>query len=233
MVIQVPKFWLMIFVFLLQNFALDLTAQHLDIDGKARIAKMDTVLDATENVVRKADGTLAVRTYKIGDFAHGGVVFWVDETGEHGLVCAKNDQASSISWQAGTFGNTQSKGDGMRAGKINTPIIIGGLVAIGDDGSLTAARICNELTVVEGGRTYGDWYLPAKAELELLYIHRSIIDVTAQANGGSTFQTSMGAAYWSSTEISNTNAWRHRFDTGLQTTTDKDTGANVRAIRSF
>lgn len=32
------------------------------------------------------------KTYKVGDFAHGGIVFWVDETEQHGLVCAKEDQ---------------------------------------------------------------------------------------------------------------------------------------------
>jgi len=31
-------------------------------------------------------------TYTIGDWAQGGIVFWVDETGQHGLICAKEDQ---------------------------------------------------------------------------------------------------------------------------------------------
>jgi hypothetical protein len=33
------------------------------------------------------------KTYKVGDFAHGGIVFWVDETGQHGLVSAKKTKA--------------------------------------------------------------------------------------------------------------------------------------------
>ena len=36
--------------------------------------------------------TIAIKTYKVGDFAHGGIVFWVDETGQYGLVCAKKDK---------------------------------------------------------------------------------------------------------------------------------------------
>ena len=36
--------------------------------------------------------------YKIGDFAQGGIVFWVDKTGEHGLVCAKSDIPYKVSW---------------------------------------------------------------------------------------------------------------------------------------
>lgn len=41
-----------------------------------------------------------VKTYKVGDFAQGGIVFWVDETGQHGLVCAKEDQdgGSGLQW---------------------------------------------------------------------------------------------------------------------------------------
>lgn len=205
----------------------------LDVEGTARISEMDTILDANQNVVRQSDGTLAVRGYKLGDFTQGGIVFWVDETGEHGLVCAKSDQGGSIPWYAGTFGNTQAKGDGPFAGKINTQIIIGAMASIGDDGSVFAARVCNELQVMENGKTYGDWYLPSKEELNLLYLNRAAIDATAQINGGGVFQTASDATYWSSTEISNTNAWRHRFDNGLQITTDKDTNANVRAIRAF
>ena len=34
--------------------------------------------------------------YEVGDFALGGIIFWVDETGQHGLVCAKEDQSTGI-----------------------------------------------------------------------------------------------------------------------------------------
>lgn len=37
------------------------------------------------------------KTYAVGDFAQGGVVFWVDERGEHGLVCAIEDQGEGDS----------------------------------------------------------------------------------------------------------------------------------------
>ena len=28
---------------------------------------------------------------KIGDYAHGGIVAWIDWKGEHGIVCTAND----------------------------------------------------------------------------------------------------------------------------------------------
>jgi len=180
-------------------------------------------IDITNNVISE-------HKYQIGDFAKGGIVFWLDETGEHGLVCVKEDQSTGVRWYAGTFGNTQAKGDGPYAGEANTSIIIAAQVAIGDDGNTYAARICNELQITEGSKTYGDWYLPSKEELNLMYQNKTTINATAIANGGSGFAS---AYYWSSTEYSNFNAWRQYFANGFQFTTSKNPTIYMRAIRAF
>jgi hypothetical protein len=171
-----------------------------------------------------------ITTYQVGDFAHGGVVFYVEPCGTKGLVCAKQDQSTGVRWYGGTHGNTQAKGDGPYSGKANTSIIIAAQVAIGDDGSTYAARICNELQVTEGGKTYGDWYLPSKEELNLMYQNKTTINATAIANGGSSFAST---SYWSSSEYSSHHAWVQYFH-GLQSWSIKsDYGARVRAVRSF
>lgn len=36
--------------------------------------------------------------YKIGDKAHGGIVFDVDDSGEHGWVATETDQATEATW---------------------------------------------------------------------------------------------------------------------------------------
>ena len=174
-------------------------------------------------------------TFSVGDFAQGGIVFWVDETGQHGLVAAKEDQSTGVRWYAGTYGYTQAKGDGPFSGEANTSIIIAAQVAIGDDGSTYAARICNELQVTEGGKTYGDWYLPSKKELNLMYQNKATIDATAGVNGGSGFAS---ANYWSSTEWSSTEytgnyAWVQYFPNGSQGGSTKDNTFRVRAVRAF
>lgn len=169
-------------------------------------------------------------TFSVGDFAQGGIVFWVDETGQHGLVAAKEDQSTGVRWYAGTYGNTQAKGDGPFSGEANTSIIIAAQVAIGDDGSTYAARICNELQVTEGGKTYGDWYLPSKEELNLMYQNKATIDATAGANGGSGFAS---ANYWSSTEGSSNGAWKQDFANGFQNNSIKSFTFRVRAVRAF
>ena len=181
---------------------------------------------------KTAESVSSITTYSVGDFAHGGIVFWVDETGQHGLVCAKEDQSTGVRWHAGTFGNTRAYGNGLYAGKTNTSIIIAAQVAIGDDGNTYAARICNELQITESGNTYGDWYLPSREELALMYQNRASINATATANGGSSF---VNAFYWSSTEENNTNyAWVHDYTSGSNSyISQKNTSHRVRAIRAF
>lgn len=172
-----------------------------------------------------------VTKYSVGDFAHGGIVFWVDETGQHGLVCSKKDQSTGIRWYAGTFGISQAKGDGVYAGEANTTIILATTAAFGDDGDPYAARICNEYKIKEGGIIYGDWYLPSKEELFLMYQKREIINATASANFGSDFAD---AFYWSSTEVdSGMSARLIYFGTGDITYRWKGYSYRVRAIRSF
>lgn len=142
----------------------------------------------------------------------------------------KTKTPPGVRWYAGTNGQTQAKGYGPYAGKANTSIIIAAHVAIGDDGNTYAARICNELTITEGGKTYGDWYLPSKEELSLMYQNKAIINANANANGGSSFASPF---YWSSTEFNSNSAWYQRFDNGVQGSLSKDLFCGVRAVRAF
>lgn len=171
--------------------------------------------------------------YKVGDFAHGGIVFWVDETGQHGLVCAKTDQSTGMRWHAGTNGTTHATGDGIYAGKSNTSIIIAAQVAIGDDGETFAARLCNELIVTEDGVNYGDWYLPSRQELILMAENQTVINSTALLNNGTSFAVS--EVYWSSTETEKVGAANVLFksDSYAIHSYYKDVLCHVRAIRSF
>ena len=190
-------------------------------------------IESTSGGVKFPDGTTQTTaatgstTYTIGDFALGGIVFWLDETGQHGLICAKEDQSSIMRWYAGTFGDTRAYGDHIYAGKMNTDAIVGSSIGIiGDDGSPYASEICKDLTL-DG---YSDWYLPSKEELNLMYENKSTIGATAIANGGSGFAIDY---YWSSTERTNMTALRKYFGNGYQANHGKNTTSYVRAIRAF
>lgn len=172
-------------------------------------------------------------TYSVGDFAQGGIVFWVDETGQHGLVAAKVDQdgGSGMQWYNGSYTDTEAHGDGVYAGEMNTLLIIANQ---GSNSNNYAAGVCANYTVTEGGVTYGDWYLPSKEELNLMYQKKATINATAGANGGSGFAS---VFYWSSAEYNGYNsisfAWGQYFDAGFQDFDDKLYERRVRAVRAF
>ena len=199
---------------------MNISAQTIEVQGKATITDMDTMTDVSANVVRLSDGTLALRQYKSGDLAQGGIVFYVDESGEHGLAADTVDLTVGTRWFAGTNGNTQARGNGPFAGEMNTAIIISSQVAIGDDGDDYAARLCADLQ--KGG--YGDWYLPSIDELNLMYTNLQL-----EGLGGFT-----GSFYWSSTEVSSSGAFGKNFGNGSQASGDKNTNSvRVRPIRAF
>jgi hypothetical protein len=168
-------------------------------------------------------------TYSVGDFAQGGIVFWVDETGQHGLVAAKVDQdgGSGIQWYNGSNTDTEAHGDGVYAGEMNTMLIIANQ---GSNSNDYAAGVCANYTVTESGVVYGDWYLPSKEELDLMYQNKATIEATAGANGGSGFADDY---YWSSTEYSSNLAWPHCFEYGFQSKYYKNDARRVRAVRAF
>ena len=158
-------------------------------------------------------------THSVGESYGGGIVFYVYDGGQHGLIAATSNQVGSTNWYAGSNSTTLSEGDGINAGKANTSIIISSQ-GIGD-GNTYAARISNEYSVTVNGVTYGDWYLPSKHELELLYIQRVVV-----GNFGTT-------TYWSSTENNNTTAHKQAFGTGNQFAGQKSSNSAVRSIRAF
>lgn len=163
----------------------------------------------------KLDGS----THAIGDTYGGGIVFYVYDGGRHGLIAATTDQSNNIRWYGGTNTNTRARADGVGAGLKNTAIIIANQGPV--DGNAFAATLCNEYTVTVNGVTYGDWYLPSKHELNLLYLQKTVV-------GNFTTGT-----YWSSTEVSATEVWVHVFFNGEQYESDKFYIISVRAIRAF
>jgi hypothetical protein len=145
----------------------------------------------------------------------GGIKFYVDNTGEHGLVAAPNDQSIGAEWSSGSFILTNATGTAIGTGKANTTTIV---ITIGA-GSY-AAKICDDL-VLNG---YDDWFLPSKDELDSLYKHKNIV-------GGFSPVT----YYWSSSESSASSAWAQSFMNGGQDSRPAKlrNEFNVRAIRAF
>ena len=91
--------------------------------------------------------------------------------------------------------------------------------AFGTTDSRYAAYQCTQYF----GNGYADWYLPSKNELNLMYQNLKMKEI-----GG--FSSNY---YWSSSEISSTNAWNQPFSNGGQLSGTKDGPIYVRAIRAF
>jgi hypothetical protein len=169
-------------------------------------------------------GTLTwTGTHYIGESYGGGKVFYVYDNGKHGLIAATSNQSTAMRWYGGSYTNTRARGDGVGAGLKNTAIIIANQGAV--DGNEFAATVCNEYSVTEtvGGitTTYGDWYLPSKHELNLLYLQKTVV------GGFANF------FYWSSTEDGDDDAWAQDFTNGIRVSGGKVATSYVRAIRAF
>lgn len=187
------------------------------------ISEGTTIYNTTTKGIEYYNGTSWVpTTHYIGESYGGGIVYYLYDNGQHGLIAATSDQATDLRWYAGSNSNTMAKADGIGAGQKNTTIIISNQGY--GDGANYAARICNEYNVVADGVTYGDWYLPSKYELNLLRNAKNVLNNFA------------GFFYWSSTEVDNGTAWGQYFDlTTTQSPGDKFSfyTNHVRAIRRF
>lgn len=154
-----------------------------------------------------------IAAYSIGENINGGIVFYIDGTGQHGMVCAPTEQGS-FQWGL-VFAVTGADGTAIGTGNQNTIDIANS--AFSDE---RAAKFCYDL-VLNG---YSDWFLPSKDELALMYTNLKV-------NGLGSFTISM---YWTSSEYNNSeNAWVQDFNHGQQSITAKGAPYSVRAARAF
>jgi len=168
-----------------------------------------------------------INTYKVGDFAQGGIVFWVDESGQHGLVCALND-LSPNRWDAGSNLTTMATGDGPYSGEMNTMLIVAGQNL--GDGNGYSALSCAEFSSNIGGKIYSDWYLASISELTILHDNGATIEPALLDAGGFPFSLN---PWWSSSEISSTAAWVKQSTFAPVSAIKTTSSYTVRPIRSF
>jgi len=153
----------------------------------------------------------------IGDTHQGGIIFYLDGTGCHGLVAKATDETVSYQWSSTNF-SVWAWAAGIYGGAQNTKKSIAFAASFINSSTCPAASIASQSF---GG--YGDWYLPSKDELDMMYVNLYL-----QGIGSFT-----GFNYWSSTENDFSSAWKQGFGNGGQNTNSKNIANYVRAIRSF
>lgn len=158
-----------------------------------------------------------------------GIVFYVDNTGEHGWAVQLQDQSSSIQWGGGgtdipTLTNYYS-----------------GREAIFDlNGYSNTQKIRN----AGNGSTYpsawavdfeNGWYVPAIGQLNLLFAELMTVNTSLQTAGGTPLTSNSYFWYWSSTEYDQTYAWKVTVDgnTHFDYKSGYNANNNMRAIRNF
>lgn len=154
--------------------------------------------------------------YKIGDIGPGGgIVFFVSANGLNGLEATPWDQHSDIRWDNGSFPITNARRDGVNGGAWNAERIIKSQ----GDGDY-AAQVCAQFK----GGGQGDWFLPSRKELVLLYLKKDIVGNFAEID-----------TYWSSTEClgSRSYALVVYFGSGTDYCSEKVEPHRVRCVRAF
>ncbi len=158
----------------------------------------------------------------IGTDGVDGVVFYVDETGEHGLICSQVDidDGSGVVWSNIDDVEIGETAKNEFNGTTNTSAITGQ-----NEHTSSAAKLCVDYSTT--GTSAGDWYLPSIDELSLIYHAKYQINKALNLNSFAL------TYYWSSTEYSSINAWNYIFSYGNSDYYDKNDTYRVRAVRAF
>jgi hypothetical protein len=176
-------------------------------------SKIDNML------INRWDRAARIRHYP-GDVAGGGVVFFVDSTGENGMVASMVDVAEEVSW---ALSPAEINGaESFHNGEENTRSIVDN-----SGPSAEAAYFCDTLTMGKKD----DWYLPSIDELGLLFDSRYQVNKAAGEDQDTELQGLNPGRYWSSTESGAEEAWI--LELGKIAKENKSEKANVRAIRKF
>ncbi|MBP5662840.1 MAG: hypothetical protein J6X16_01030 [Bacteroidales bacterium] len=168
---------------------------------------------------------------KPADYANSGksamgIVFYVNNTGEHGWAVHLQNQSTSVVWGGNgtdisalpTYSYTPDAVMDMD-GYNNTQIIR----SAGDANTYRAAY---RVDFTNG------WYIPAVGQLRLLYAEIVTINASLQIVGGVLFSMNSGFWYWSSTEQGRDYVYLVS-GSGALTSGNKNDSFMVRSVRSF
>ena len=150
----------------------------------------------------------------VGDTLFGGIVFYMDDLGQSGLIAAMSDISGS--YQFGCNGSFVSAFNwNIGGGQANTTNISNSC------GGGSAAGRANNFTFDD----YNDWFLPSIYSLEEIY--------NSIGPGGLNLTDFANSFYWSSTYSSPYYALGVDFSTGDRLVKSKTTSGIVRPIRAF
>jgi hypothetical protein len=158
-----------------------------------------------------------------------GIVFYVDNTGEHGWAVALQDVNAP---------NTYMWGLSIQNDILTLINFSNGSYALNDvDGYQNTLIIRqngqnNEYEAAYAVDFLHGWYLPAAGQIYKLYAEMIRMNSSLQLVGGSIFDLDAPWTYWTSTEVSDSRAWVLDKQNGFSTS-EKNYPHNVRGVRTF
>lgn len=176
--------------------------------------KFASIMYLSVSLIFYISNTAYSQSFSIGQKYKGGIIFYVDSTGLHGLIAASSDQGKTLGKKAKLNWN----GDGVNP-KLNPYTLYPSQVHLDD--ATTAESICNYYSITFKNITYSNWYLPSKYELNLLYEQKSVV-------GGFT-----NDLYWSSTMNENGGLWLLDFSSGKRYSVGRYCIGFIRPIQTF
>lgn len=213
-------------------------ADKTKLDGLQNADGSETIITAGTDITVSGIGTTVDpyiinsttgnNNYHPGDLYGGGIVFYVDQTGEHGLICSLTDLSVGQVWSDVNLliGPTaQSTWDGQS----NTTAIVNqaGMTS-------SAAKLCDDYVNDEYGTgIYSDWYLPSIDELSILSTSSYIVNKNIENDGNSLTTSLVVDFYWTSLEFNNSQALSYLISGGAPQVYNKSYLCSVRAIRAF
>jgi len=182
----------------------------------------DNIVTLQEYIIQLEDSIEVSNAYHIGDLAEGGIIFYVDETGQHGLVATQEDLEGTYEW--GCYAEYVDGADSKWIGSgLQNTMDITNQGCVTENGGITAAQAALDAEI----NGYNDWFLPSKDELMEMY--STIGQGGTEGNIGG-FEN---VWYWSSSEYNSYYAWYVDFIYGGTGDDDKDYTGWVRIIRAF
>jgi len=212
----------------LSTFALK--SNVIELDNTTVFTPDEDYEPATKKYV---DDNLGTSAHYVGELYGGGIVYYVDQTGENGLIASLDDLdgGSGVAWSNITGIEIGASAKNYYDGTGNTTAIIGQ-----SGHASSAAKLCDDYSKDE----FIDWYLPSTLELRQMDDAILIINnVLANDGDGTTnplnpeYVAPTYGRYWSSTETNSTSAWSYYFIYGNSNYYYKYYTYRVRAVRAF
>ena len=166
------------------------------------------------------DSIIPACTSAPGSTCADGTKFAGDYLG-HNYFATPADLTGTYTWNNGSANWTVTGAVNANEGEPNVSILLGLADAGAPYYAAVACQGLNNTTTYSpsGYLGHNDWFLPARSELNLLYVNKTTIGGFA------------AASYWSSTEYVSYNAWYQNFSNGVQYDNGKGNTYRVRCLR--